>query len=37
MSLVLKRRAIASTSKKELVDIKAWLINIAKLASIKFD
>lgn len=32
---VLKRRPIASTSKKELVDNSAWLINIAKLASIR--
>jgi len=34
---VLKRLFIASTSKKELVDNKAWLINIQKLASIKQD
>jgi len=32
---VLKRRPIASTSKNELVDNNAWLINIQKLASIK--
>jgi hypothetical protein len=34
---VLKRLPIASTSKKELVDNKAWLINIQKLANIKAD
>ena len=34
---VLKRRPIASTNKNELVDNKAWLINIQKLASIKAD
>ena len=34
ISLVLKRLPIASTSKKEFVDKRAWLINIAKLASI---
>lgn len=34
---VLNLLAIASTSKKEFVEIKAWLINIAKLVSIKFD
>ena len=34
---VLNRRATASTSKNELVDSRAWLINIQKLASIKFD
>jgi len=34
---VLNRRAIASTSKNELVDNKAWLISMQKLASIKFD
>ena len=32
---VLKRRPIASTNKNELVDNKAWLISIQKLASIK--
>jgi len=32
---VLKRRPIASTNKKEFVERRAWLINIAKLASIK--
>lgn len=32
---VLKRRPIASTSKNELVDSKAWLISIQKPASIK--
>ena len=34
---VLKRRAIASTSKKEFVESRACAINIQKLASIKFD
>jgi hypothetical protein len=34
---VLNLRAIASTSKNELVDNSAWLINIQKLANIKFD
>jgi hypothetical protein len=34
---VLNLLATASTSKNELVDIKAWLINIAKLANIRFD
>ncbi len=34
---VLKRLPIASTSKNELVDNKAWLINIQKLVSIKED
>jgi hypothetical protein len=34
---VLKRRPIASTSKNELVESRAWLINIQKLASIKAD
>ena len=34
ISRVLKRRPIASTSKKELVESKAWLISIAKLANI---
>jgi len=33
-SRVLKRRPIASTKRKELVDSKAWLISIQKLASI---
>ena len=37
ISLVLNRRAIASTSKKELVESSAWLIIIQKLASIKLD
>lgn len=37
INLVLNRRAIASTSKNEFVDNKAWLISIQKLASIKFD
>jgi hypothetical protein len=34
---VLNLRLIASTSKKELVDKRAWLINIQKLANIKQD
>ena len=34
---VLKRRPIASTSKKELVDSKAWLINIQKLVNMSDD
>lgn len=34
---VLNLLAIASTNKKELVDIRAWLISIAKLASSKLD
>jgi hypothetical protein len=37
MSLVLKRLAIASTSKKEFVESRAWLISIQKLANIKLD
>jgi hypothetical protein len=37
ISRVLKRLPIASTSKKELVESKAWLINIQKLANIKAD
>jgi len=37
ISLVLKRRPIASTSKNEFVESSAWLINIQKLASIKHD
>ena len=37
ISLVLNRRAIASTNKNELVERRAWLINIQKLANIKFD
>jgi hypothetical protein len=37
INLVLNLRAIASTSKNELVDNNAWLISIQKLASIKFD
>jgi hypothetical protein len=32
---VLNRRPIASTSRKEFVDSKAWLINIQKPANIK--
>jgi hypothetical protein len=34
---VLKRRLIASTNKKELVDRSAWLISIQKLANIRQD
>jgi hypothetical protein len=34
---VLNLLATASTSKKELVEIKAWLISMQKLANIKFD
>lgn len=34
---VLNRRLMASTKRKELVDNKAWLISIQKLASIKHD
>jgi len=34
---VLNRRATASTNKNEFVESKAWLINIQKLASSKFD
>lgn len=34
---VLKRRPIASTSKKEFVESKAWLINIQKLANMRAD
>lgn len=34
---VLKRLFIASTSKKEFVDNKAWLISIQKLANIRQD
>ena len=34
---VLKRLFIASTKRKELVDKRAWLINIQKLANIKQD
>jgi hypothetical protein len=37
MSLVLNLRAMASTSKNELVDSRAWLISMQKLASIRFD
>jgi hypothetical protein len=37
INLVLKRRLIASTSKKEFVDKRAWLINIQKLANSKQD
>lgn len=34
---VLKRLVTASTSRNELVDSRAWLINIQKLANNKFD
>ena len=34
-SLVLKRRPIASTIKKEFVESKAWLISIEKVAKAK--
>ena len=34
---VLNRRPIASTSKNEFVDKRAWLINIQKLANIRAD
>lgn len=34
---VLNRRFIASTKRKELVDKRAWLISIQKLANIKHD
>jgi len=37
ISLVLNLRPIASTNKKELVDNKAWLISIQKLANISAD
>lgn len=37
ISLVLNRRAIASTNKKEFVDNRAWLINIQKFANNKLD
>lgn len=37
ISLVLNRRAIASTNKNEFVDNKAWLINMQKFASNKLD
>lgn len=37
ISLVLNLLAIASTNKNELVESKAWLISIQKLANIKFD
>lgn len=37
ISRVLNLLAKASTNKNELVDIKAWLINIQKLANIRFD
>lgn len=35
INLVLKRRLIASTKRKELVERRAWLINMQKLASIR--
>ena len=37
ISLVLNLLFIASTNKKELVDKRAWLINIQKLANIRQD
>lgn len=37
INLVLNLRATASTSRNELVEIKAWLMSIQKLANIKFD
>lgn len=37
ISLVLKRRFIESTNKKELVDNSAWLINIQKPDKTKHD
>ena len=37
ISRVLKRLLIASTKKKELVERRAWLINIEKLASMRAD
>lgn len=37
ISRVLKRLAIASTNRNELVESKAWLISIQKLANIKLD
>jgi hypothetical protein len=37
ISRVLNRRPIASTSKKEFVERRAWLISIQKLANIKDD
>lgn len=37
ISLVLKRRPIASTKKNEFVERRAWLINIQKLASMRAD
>jgi hypothetical protein len=37
ISLVLNLRAIASTSKNEFVERRAWLINIQKLANIRTD
>ena len=37
INLVLNLLAKASTNKNELVEIRAWLINIQKLANIKFD
>jgi hypothetical protein len=35
ISLVLKRRPMASTKRNELVESSAWLISIQKLASIR--
>ena len=37
INLVLNLLAIASTNKNELVEIKAWLINMQKLANIRLD
>ena len=37
ISRVLNRRPIASTKRNELVDSRAWLINIQKLANIRAD
>jgi len=37
ISLVLKRRPIASTRRNELVESRAWLISIQKLANINED
>ena len=37
ISLDLNLRATASTSRKEFVDNKAWLISIQKLANIRLD
>jgi hypothetical protein len=37
INLVLNRLLIASTKRKELVDKRAWLISIQKLANIRQD